>query len=351
LDTKPYRSLGAAILPGAKITSIIQIGNVTSGDTVTLSFDVRDNPVFVAGHWDDDLGSAIDEATEEVVVTLRGGTSWGRGSTEAHGGGVTPDGRFVTGSRNSADLGSYDLATGNRVLSMRLVEGKAHIRKLTVDPSGSAGYALLAAGHAYGSRFVGQPTQLVTFDAATLRETGRLDIGVSRNRDIALSPDGRWLAIATASDGNGVVLVELGALRVAHRFTSELDAMGVTFSADSKSLIAAGSFNVSVYDVADRSLKQQIGIPGGGTSFSSVLGPDGRLWIGRRNDLAAVDLTTGATEVFGFEATVLAASAGKIYVGEEGDSDCVRMDATGNVEASLNFSDSIYGHWFGHSPF
>ncbi len=350
-DTHPYRALGAAIPPGGKATTTIELGNVTSGDNLSLELDLRNGNVFVAGHWDNFAGSVVDEATEERVLDLAPGKFGPGGNSSTFGGGVTVDGFVVMGARTNSELSSFDLSTGKRVMFNRLGAGKSSVRRVILDPSGTGGYALYAVGHPYAMRFEGGPSQLVTFDASTLVERGRIDIGISRNRDMALSPDGRWLAISTGLETSGIVVVDLGTLRVARTLTSLYPASTAVFSPDGASLIAVGGDRLEVYSTSDWTVTKAVALPAGGKSFHAVFGPDGRLWVGREGDLVAIDVTTGVAESFAFDGGILESFGGKVYAADEGDSDVRRIDTSGVEETSLGFNTSIYGHWVGHSPF
>jgi WD40 repeat protein len=354
----PYRSLGAAIHPGGKVTTTLQFTNFNADDTLALSFDVRDNDVLIAGHWDDTVGSVSDESVEAEVGTFYGASSF-MNNPEAHGGGVTPDGRWIAGSRNSGVIGSYDVATGARVLSHSLAPGKHSVRRLILDPSGSAGYALLGAGHSYGATREGKgggtPSWLVTFDTATLREAGRLDIGASRNRTLVMSPDGRWLAIATGIAESGVIIVDLATLRVARRLLDDpaASASGVAFSPDGTKLAVASQAQINVYNLADGTRAQSLALPppSSNKTYDCLYGPDGRVWFGRESDLVAADLTTGTVETFSQDSSILFASGTKIYAADNGDNLVQRFATDGTNETSLPFETSIYSHTVCRSPF
>jgi DNA-binding beta-propeller fold protein YncE len=291
-----------------------------------------------------------------VVLTLAPGPTGAQGESSMHGGGATIDGRIIMGGRTTSELASFDLAKGRRLLTHKLAPGKSQIPRLALDASGGTGYALVADGHAYATRYEGVDTQLVVFDTATLVETARVDLGVSRNRSIEVSPDGKRLAVATGIEGGGVIVVELGDLTVRHVAT-EFPMTGASFTADSSTLILTNTFELRLVTLVDGKTVKQIPLPPASKSFTGAFGADGRYWLGRKSDVVAINITTGALETFAFAAGVLHVWGDKIYVCDEGDSSITRLKTTGEVDdtpgydPTWSFEDSVYGHWMGHSPF
>lgn len=355
LDTFSYRALGGALLPGVKLTTTLDFSGVTGGDVLAMGFELRTSPIAVAGAWSDSSGSAVDEATQQVVVTLAAGPSGPSGEISMHGGGATVDGRFIMGGRTSSELTSFDLSKGRRLLSRKLAVGKAHIPRLALDASTGTGYALVAGGHSYTTQHEGIATQLVVFDTATLVETARVDLGASRNRSIEVSPDGKRLAVATGTD-DGVILVELGDLTVRH-IATQFAPFCVSFTADSSTLVVTNTFEVALITIADGKYIKQIPLPPATKSFTGAFGADGRYWLGREGDVVAVNLSTGVLETFTFDAAILHVWGDKIYVMSEGDSSVTRLKTTGEIDdtpdynPTWSFDDGVYGHWMGHSPF
>jgi hypothetical protein len=352
--TVPYRALGAVIKPGSKATTTMQFSGITSGDVVDLSLQLRNNFVLASGEWEDDTaGSIVDVVGQDVVLALDLGARGPAAGGASLPGGVTPDGGFIMGARSSSELSSFDLGSGKRVLVNKLAQGKSHIPRIVLDPSGGTGFALVAQSHTYSAsngHVEGVETELVRFDTATLVETGRVALGVSRNRDLELSPDGKWLAIATDLD-DGVIMVKTGDLSK-HVFATPRPR-DVTFTVDSASLIAAGHEDIQILDVATGAVTKTISFAQNGKVFCGSIGPDGRYWLGRESDVVAVDLTTATSEMFGFNGSVLEVIGDFIYLGDEGNSDVDRLDMAGvkDPDFGVDFNSSIYGHSMAHSPF
>ncbi|MEA3049193.1 MAG: hypothetical protein QOG84_1029, partial [Sphingomonadales bacterium] len=74
-------------------------------------------------------------------------------------------------------------------------------------------------------------------DSASLKETGRLDVG-KRPRGIALSPDRKTLYVA-ASDSNDIAAVDLATGKVTARLPSGPDPETFALSPDGKRLYVA----------------------------------------------------------------------------------------------------------------
>lgn len=354
-ETYPYRALGAVLLPGGKVTTTLQFDNVTSGDVVPLSFDVRHGRILVAGSWDEqDAGSAVDEATNEIVKVFNtpvAGLGFS-GEWSARGGGVTLDGHFVTGSRTTSQITSFDLATGMPVLSIKLAAGKSQVARFVTTGGGGTGYGLVAGGHSYSGRNEGLQTELVSIDTASLRETGRVAIGTSRNRDIQVSSDGRYVAIATGTLAHGTVIVDASTMSVKKRIITNGIPSSVAFSPESASLVVGDDTSVRVYSVGDFSETKRI-LNTSAKVFGSGFASDGRFYMGREASFIAVDLATDAIETVTQQSAVFYVAGTKIYACDEGSSQVDRYDVsvlTMGPEASLDFDDSIYGHWVGHSP-
>jgi hypothetical protein len=357
LDTPPipYRTLGAVLHPGGKVTTTLLFSGITSGDVVDLSLQFRNNPVLAAGAWDDSAGSIADDITQDVVLTLAQGARGPLDSGASYAGGITPDGRVIMGARSSSELSSYDLATGARTLVTKLAVGKTQLPRVVLDPSGGTGFALLGQSHAYSAGrggLQGVQTELVRFDTATLVETGRIELGESRNRDLELSPDGKWLAVATELVGGGIIVVKTGDLSTRVLATT-VRSRDVTFTADSASIIVAGREDVDVLDVATGSLTKSLDVASNGKVFTGAIGPDGRYWLSRESDLLALDLSTDASETFGDDGGVLDVHGDFIYTCSEGDSGVHRFSTSGveDPDFSVDFTYSVYGHAMGHSPF
>jgi hypothetical protein len=352
-NSDPYVAYGAAIAPGSSAKRTWTFSGATSSTTLDLAVDVRNGPVIVAPHGrQGNSGDAADLDTGASVATLRSGIAGPSGQIGMKPGGVTPEGRVILGSRSSGSISAWDLASGTLVMSNEFLPQKATIAAVTLDPSGASGYALAAYGHSYTVRIGTIETFLVRFDTGSLRETGRIDLGTSRNRGLEISPDGHTLAIATGDAGAGTILVNLDTFALIRHVGQGLASRWATFSADSKTVIVIGSTELREFSVADGSQTGSIQLPpNGGNTFRGNFGADGRLWIGRKNDVAAIDLATGSGETFGGNSSNATVIDGKVYVGTEGGNSFDRLDNTGTTELTFTFSGNVYGHGLMRSPF
>jgi hypothetical protein len=349
----PYVAYGAAIPPGVSTKRTWTFTGASSSTTLDLAVDIRNGPVIIAPHGrQSDTGDAADIDTGESVATLRPAISGPSGQITMKPGGVTPEGHVIFGSRSSGTVGTWDLATGAMVMSKELLPQKANVAAIALDRSGASGYALAAYGHAYTVRIGTIESFLVRFDTGSLRETGRIDLGSSRNRGLEISPDGHTLAIATGDPGAGTIVVDLDSFTVLRHVAIGFAPRWATFSADSKTLIVVGGSEVRQFSVADGSQTAAMFMPaGGGKVFRGDLAADGRLWVGRQNDVTAIDLATGSATSYGGTASNATVIDGKVYVGSEGGTTFQRLDNTGTSELTFNFSGDVYGHGLLRSPF
>lgn len=351
--TTPYVAYGAAIAPGGSVKRTWTFGGASTSTTLDLAVDVRNGPIVVAPHgFQSDTGDAADIDTGTSVQTLQPGIAGPSGRIGMKPGGVTPEGRVVLGARSNGIISSWDLVSGTLVMSNEFLPQKANIAAVVLDRSGASGYALAAYGHSYTVRIGTIESYLIRFDVGSLRETGRIDLGPSRNRGLEISPDGHTLAIATGDAGAQTIQVDLDTFTLTRRVGLGFAPRWATFSADSKTVIVTGNVEIREFSVADGSQTGSISMPtGGGKVFRGDIAADGRLWVGRNNDVAAIDLATGSAATFTGTASNTTVIDGKVYVGHEGQSSFQRLDNTGTSELTFSFSSSVYGHGLMRSPF
>ncbi len=355
LESKPYRAYGAALPPGATIAAVWTFTGASVNTDLILDLDVLDNRVLVASYQRDGTRGAqlVDAVTAREIRELQpmpGGSN--RGSSMLRGA-ITPDGMFVSGGRSSAELVQYDLATGERVQTVTLRPQKGHIPQVVLDASGSTAYALAAEDHwKRAVQGAGVITQLVRLDASTLTETGRLTLGISRNRDMQISPDGRLLAIATALPTEGTVIVDLSTFQIRGRIVAQVRPQAAMFTPDSKQIVIVGE-TITVHDAmtlaAGPSYRTPATTPSAGRVLRATLEDANRLWIGRRSELAVVDLRDGTAQTFPRDGRIIEVFDGIPHVGA--DQSLVQLDAMGVDTRAIDGFTRIQGHWVGRSPF
>ncbi len=352
-DNEPYRAYGAAIPPGAGALRTWTFTGVSGGATLTLDLDLRDGPVLTGttGRSRTTAGRILDLATGGPVLDLGTPAVGPGGNSMTRRGGITPDGRLLVGSRTSGTVSSFDLATGKRIATATLRPPKTQVPQLILDRSGSAAYALVSEGHPRNNNngaATGTATTLVRLDAATLAESGRLELDASRNRDIALSPDGRTLLVATDVTSKGVIVVDLTKLEIRARILAGFRPQCAVFSPSGDQIVVVGE-QIAIYSASDLKQVRTLPTPGtGGKVVRAAFGGPDTLWIGRRNDTARIDLVTGAASAFAISGRMLEVFDGKVYVGSGA---AVRqLDAAGNVVSTLALPN-LSGHWLGRSPF
>lgn len=350
--TRPYRQYGGALVPGTTNSATWTFTGVSAGQSVTLDVDVRDGFVMTSTTRDTvTAGRIVDFSTGGMVTQLQAGPTGQGGGAQTTRGGITPDGRLLVGARTSPTVSSFDLATGKRILGTTLRAQKAHIPQIAIDKSGSAAYALVAEGHPQSvNNNGGSPTQLVRLDTATLTESGRLAIDISRNRDIAISSDGKTLLVATGVTAKGVVVVDLPSFTIKTRILPGFRVQIVLFTIDGQSIVCIGE-QVAVFNAASGMRTALYPTPGvNGKVLRAAFSASNLLWIGRRNESATLDITTGTTQLFAtLPARMLEFFEGKVYVSNGSTVSRVALD--GSVETTLPGFVNMDGHWIGRSPF
>ncbi|MGE5185134.1 MAG: chitobiase/beta-hexosaminidase C-terminal domain-containing protein [Acidobacteriota bacterium] len=354
---QPYRAYGAALLPGSSLNETFTFAGASSSTQLALAFDIQDGRVMTASmssYGTSSEAAIIDATAGGDVLDLGAGINGDGGGMGIVRGGFTPDGRLVAGSRTAGAVMSFDLATGRRTQTTTLRPEKAYIPQLILDKSGSTAYALVANGHPHrvnSNSGGGSDTQLVRLDTATLTEYGpRLDLGQSFNRSIDLSPDGKTLIIATGLTAQGILVVDLATYSLRAPIVPPFRAQLAFYRADG-SIIAVGE-QIAVYAPSgELSVTYATPGPTGGKVRRAAVDPNNVLWIGRRNEVATVNLATGATqELTALSGGFVEAFDGRIYT--EGTGRVIqRVDATGTADLTLAGFSGLQGHWVGRSPF
>lgn len=352
LATLPYRAYGAALAPGATVARTYVFTGVTAGDVLLADVEFKFGRVFATGFWDDRAGGVMDEEAGEEVSVLgsAGGKARGLGGTQSlRAGGITPEGYFVLGSRTTSRVTTFDLATGTLVGGVTLDDYKSASAQVVLDAGGATGYVLDLYGHGYTARMGGALADLVRFDVIGLKETGRIRLGSARSRsDVRMSPDGRYLAIASGLQK--VQIVDLDLFRVVREIDSQ--AAAVTWAADGTSVTFAGWDGITTYTTGTWAPTRTVALPPTGGKVQRLgFGGDGRLWLGRDDEVQAIDLATTTTTTFNFDGDFLEIYEGKPHVCGSGDSNVRRLDLLGVQEVQWNLSESAYGHAFARSPF
>lgn len=356
VDSQPFRSFGGAIVPGGQVTTTWTFTNVTLGSLVALDFAFRDGPILLGSSGrgnTDHSGVVMDELTGLETDRLASGIPGTRGGKGTLGGGLTPDGMAVFGSRCSGTISSFDLQAGNRLLSRELRTQKSHVAHLAVDRGGVVGYALLAPGHLRNAYDGGgsAPTELVRFDVATLSEHGRIALGQSRNRDVRISPDGRFLAIASGVTVEGAIVVNLATYKVANRVIVAGRPDSVAFSPDSRRLAVVSNVELRVFDAGEGFTEiAKVPLPTGSSRvFRVAFATNDVLYVGRRDDSVKVDLVGSTAQVLSGlpRGRLLDVFGGTVYLG---DQTLVRLDAEDSTDQVYSMDDQTH-HWLGRSPF
>jgi len=355
--TLPYRAYGGALGPGMTTTTSWVFTGASSSTTLTLDLQLRDGFVFIANTTSTHSGEIVDAETGKTVEQLAAGPTGRGGRARTQRGGITPDGKVVVGARTAGSVSTFDLASGQLLVSTELHEQKAHVPQLVLDRSGVAVYALIALEHPnrVNGDGNGSATELVRLDAATLTETGRLALGTSRNRGLELSPDGKSLLVATGITSQGVILIDLATFSIKERILPGFRPQIALFSPDGASILVVNE-SVAVYNAITLARTTLYPTPGtGGKVHRAAFGAANILWIGRHSQLANIDLRTGDSQVFTSVpgAEILDVFDGKVFTGSHQSSPATiqRLSDTAVVETALPGFTSFKGHWIGRSPF
>ena len=359
--TLPYRAYGAAIMPGTTAMATWTFDGVAAGTTLSLDLDFRDGYIMITDSWEYNGGAAgdvVDAATGKLVLALAAGPTGQGGGSHTQRGGITPDGRLIVGTKNAGTVSSFDLVTGGRLLTATLRKQKANVMQVVLDRGGVAVYALVADGHPQNLNSngpVGSGTALVRLDTATLTERGRLELGTSKNRSLELSPDGKTLLIATGLTSQGTIVVDLATFTIKRRLMTEFRpqvALYAPVSIEAAPSIVVVGEQIAVY-TPDGVRTATFTSPGvNGKVLRAAFGTGNVLWVGRRTDLASIDLNTMATVLIPSTTArglMLEVFDGKVYA--DSSLGIKRFDAAGIEEAILPGFTNREGHWLGRSPF
>jgi hypothetical protein len=360
-NAKPYRAYGPALQPATSSQQTWTFSNVTSGSTLTLGLDLVDGPIVAAAEFSSDTAGEVADFTTGVhLMTLTGAPAGNGGRSMVNRGGITPDGKLIVGGRTAGAISRFDLVTGSRELTATLKPQKSHVPQLILDKSGTAIYALLAEGHPYNvinnSATAGANTELITLDAGSLEIGARLDIGPSRNREMVISDDGRTLLITTGLTAEGVIVVDLTTLTIRNRITPPFRAQTALFAPDGSIVIVGEQVAVYTQEGTRTALWETPGI--NGRVVRAAFGSATLLWIGRRDELAKIDIRDGTGSVVTLPGAsppslygrMLEVIGGKVYAIT--DNDLSRLDATAQtIEQTIDLANGRGGHWFFRSPF
>jgi len=359
--TLPYRSYGAAIMPGTTATAVWTFNGVPGATTLALDLDFRDGRILTSNAWDYSgatAGEVVDAETGKLVLTLAAAPMGPGGGSHTQGGEITPDGRFLVGAKTAGTVSSFDLVTGGRLLTATLRKQKAQVMQVVVDRGGVAAYALVADGHPQSLNRngpVGSETALVRLDTATLTERGRLELGLSKNRSLELSPDGKTLLIATGLTTQGVIVIDLATFTIKQRLITEFRPQVALFAPvaieAAPSIVVVGE-QVAVFTPAGVRTASYPAPGANGKVLRAAFGTANVLWVGRRTDLASIDLSTSVTQLVPSTTArgrMLEVFDGKVYA--DSSTGVKRLDATGTEEAALPGFINRDGHTIGRSPF
>jgi hypothetical protein len=357
-NNNQYAAYGAVLMPGATVAETLTFAGASTSTNMSLSLGFATNPVLATAEYvfgTAPAGGIVDgEAGGNVLDLSQGVLGDSNNGDGTQHGAFTPDGRLVLGSRVSGALMLFDLANGTRITTNTLREQKAYIPHLAVDKSGTTIYALVANGHPFhinhnGS--TGTSSQLVRLDTATLTEYGpRIDLGSILDRSIDMSPDGKTLVICTGSQTIGILVVDLTTWQLRTPLVPKFRPQVAKFTPDGHGVAVIGE-KIQVFDLAGEGGPEYV-TPGTlGRVRSAAFSSPTMLWIGRKNEIVAIDLSTQSTleftKPFGAIAEFI---GGKLYVkGASGNIE--RWDTAGNVEATFPGFGRPGGHWLGRSPY
>jgi hypothetical protein len=355
LDGKPFRALGAAWRPDEMLKATLVFDGTSSATDLILHVELHDNPVLATSYQNDSArgGPLVDARTGTHIRELEPSLSGQNRQGAFTHGGITPDGLLIAGARSQGSVMQFDLVTGVRKRTVRLRTEKGHVPQLVLDRSGSAAYAIIAENHLKAAlNGSGASSELVRFDAATLTEVGRLPLGVSRNRDMQLSPDGKTLLISTSLPGEGVIVVDLTTFKIRARLITSFRPQAVAFSPDGAQFALVGE-TITTYSLASLAEAATYPTPptvNGGKVVRAAYRDAQTLWVGRRDEIAIVDLRDGGSSILARSGKAIEMTASGVFV--TAGSNVQELDTAGTEVRTLpGFANRAKGHWIGRSPF
>ncbi len=339
---KPFAHFGPrALVEGSEVTRQMQFSGLTGVvDPVTVDLELGDAPMLYGGGGYNDGITAVDTswAGNESQLDPTGLTYGGANGTIDSAVMTADESTIYLANRSMPSLIALDTETFEATLSPSLSvlanspNGVGCTGGVALSPDEQYLYTVLIDGnHMYdGSDADGDGSdavtiELVRIERATLAEVDRVTLMSSmevdnnyiRARTFAISPDGSTAAIPLKG-ASAVALVDLATMTLidtdAVAAGTQLldvsvqaagdDVRGVAFSADGSTvylptyLTSADVIEVDVatFAVTTRALDNPLL---GGRTTDAQLGPDGRLYIVRRNvdaaasGVVAIDLAGG----------------------------------------------------------
>jgi len=188
----------------------------------------------------------------------------------------SPDGNFIYSSGGDGTIKRWDMRAGK---AKAIISGRSEILNLSISSDG----ALVACDCSLRSAKI--------LDA----KTGARRLSAPRGHivwAVAISPDGKWLAVTGDGKDLPVALWDVRAGRVARNLAGIRYPSSLAFSPDGKSLAVSSQTDdkINIFNVATGDLSQTLSMNGYGFS-DLVFSPDARL-------LAAVPNVAGRVYIF-----------------------------------------------------
>jgi hypothetical protein len=359
---------GTAIAPATTVGETFTFTNVTQSP---LMFDVEidDNRVLVATtHYvvNYSAGQIVDTVTNQDVGDLADGVFGDHQDSMSYSIAITPDARLIAGERTAGVVASFDMITGQKLLSTKLRPQKSHVPSIYVDPTGSVVYAVVCEGHPQGLYRGGSSAgecELVRMDVASLTVNARLALGVAKNRSMAISPDGKLMVLTTQTSQGGVIIVDLTTFTEKTRLMPQFRANIAKWSPDGTHIALVGEF-FQIWDLEGNSGTQYVTPdPAGGKVVTAIWPTANDLWIGRgRGNVYKCNTNDGtSTMITTLYGEYLEMYDGELYTYYQGDTmlgttppyGLARMDPANTLTPLQVFTGftRLTGHGMARSPF